>query len=67
VAKEKMCIFGDRLYTDIAVGKHHGITAVLVYTGETQEADVAAAKEEDKPDFIFNSLDDVDKALFPTA
>ena len=64
ISKEKMCIFGDRLYTDIAVGKHHGITAVLVYTGETREEDVAAAEENDRPDFIFGSLDDVDRAIF---
>ncbi|MBQ9796720.1 MAG: HAD-IIA family hydrolase [Clostridia bacterium] len=64
VAKEKMCIFGDRLYTDIAVGKRHGITAVLVYSGETQPEDVEKAEEKDRPDFIFNSLDDVDQAFF---
>ena len=29
----EMCIFGDRLYTDIAVGKKHGVTAVLVLSG----------------------------------
>ncbi len=64
IDKEHMCIFGDRLYTDIAVGKRHGITAVLVYSGETQPADVEAATEEDRPDFIFDSLDDVDRAIF---
>ena len=30
VALDKMCIFGDRLYTDIALGRKHGVTAVLV-------------------------------------
>ncbi len=64
VDRDKMCIFGDRLYTDIALGKRHGITAVLVYSGETQPADVEAAEEHDRPDFIFDSLDDVDKLMF---
>ena len=64
IPKEKMCIFGDRLYTDIAVGKRHGITAVLVYSGETTPLDVKNATEEDRPDFAFGSLDDVDKAIF---
>jgi len=64
ISKEKMCIFGDRLYTDIAVGKHHGITAILVYSGETQPADVEKAEEADRPDFIFPSLDEVDHAMF---
>jgi ribonucleotide monophosphatase NagD (HAD superfamily) len=60
----EMCIFGDRLYTDIAVGKRHGVTAVLVLSGETQPADVEAATDADKPDFVFDSLDDVDRTMF---
>jgi ribonucleotide monophosphatase NagD (HAD superfamily) len=59
-----MCIFGDRLYTDIAVGKRHGVTAILVLSGETQPEDVDAAEEKDKPDFVFPSLDDVDHLMF---
>ena len=61
---EEMCIFGDRLYTDIALGKKFGVTAVLVLSGETQPADVEAAAVADKPDFVFNSLADVDKVMF---
>lgn len=64
ISKEKMCIFGDRLYTDIAVGKRHGITAVLVYSGETTPTDVENAALEDRPDFIFDSLDNTDKEMF---
>ncbi len=63
-ALDKMCIFGDRLYTDIAVGKRHGVTAVLVLSGECTEADVAAAEEKDRPDFVFPSLAEVDALLF---
>ena len=62
--KEEMCIFGDRLYTDIAIGKRHGVTAVLVLSGETQPADVEAAEIADRPDFIFDSLDQVDLEMF---
>lgn len=61
---EEMCIFGDRLYTDIALGKRFGVTAVLVLSGETQPDDVDAADESDKPDLVFGSLDDVDKIMF---
>ncbi|MBQ9773298.1 MAG: HAD-IIA family hydrolase [Clostridia bacterium] len=64
VSREKMCIFGDRLYTDIALGKRHGITAVLVYSGETRPEDVEKATDADRPDFIFDSLDNVDRAMF---
>jgi len=61
---EKMCIFGDRLYTDIALGKRYGVSAVLVLTGETTEDDVEAAADADKPDFVFDSLDVVNSEIF---
>ena len=61
---DQMCIFGDRLYTDIAVGKRHGVTAVLVLSGETTEADVDAAAVADQPDFVYDSLDNVDQEIF---
>jgi HAD superfamily hydrolase (TIGR01450 family) len=64
VAREDMCIFGDRLYTDIATGKKHGITAVLVLSGETKQADVDAAQPEERPDMIFDDLGDVDALMF---
>jgi HAD superfamily hydrolase (TIGR01457 family) len=60
----EMCIFGDRLYTDIAVGKRHGVTAILVLSGETTEEDVDAAEEADKPDYVFDSLENVDQIMF---
>ncbi len=62
--KSEMCIFGDRLYTDIALGKKYGVTSVLVLSGETTEGDVESAADADKPDFVFGSLDDVDRAMF---
>jgi ribonucleotide monophosphatase NagD (HAD superfamily) len=64
VSLDKMCIFGDRLYTDIALGKKHGVTAVLVYTGETTREDVENALEVDRPDFVFDSLAEADTAIF---
>ncbi len=53
---EDMVVFGDRLYTDIALGKQHGITSVLVLTGETRLPDLERTEEKDRPDFIFPSL-----------
>ena len=64
VSVDKMCIFGDRLYTDIALGKKHGVTAVLVYSGETTPEDVEAATVAEKPDYAFPSLDEVDQVMF---
>ena len=62
--KQDICIFGDRLYTDIALGRLHGVTAVLVLTGETQQADVDAADPEKRPDMTFASLAEVDSLMF---
>ncbi len=56
VAREDMCIFGDRLYTDIALGKKHGVTSVLVLSGETTLADALAAEISDRPDYIYDDL-----------
>ncbi len=56
VDKSDMCIFGDRLYTDIALGKRHGVTSVLVLSGETKMSDVDASDEKDRPDFVFADL-----------
>ena len=61
---EDICIFGDRLYTDIALGKSFDVTSCLVLSGETKQSDVDIAEEKDKPDFVFNSLDDVNKLMF---
>ncbi len=59
VSREDMCIFGDRLYTDIALGRKHGVTATLVLSGETTEAQHNAAAAEDKADFVYPSLAEV--------
>jgi HAD superfamily hydrolase (TIGR01450 family) len=64
VSPEDMCIFGDRLMTDIALGKRFGVTAALVLTGETQMSDVESADASDRPDLIFPSLAEVDALLF---
>lgn len=56
ISREDMCLFGDRLYTDIALGKRHGVTAVLVLSGETTLGDVEKANESDRPDFIYKDL-----------
>lgn len=63
-SREEMCIFGDRLYTDIALGKKFGVASILVLSGETQPADVDAAAVSDKPDFVFPSLFEVNELMF---
>ena len=62
--KETTLIFGDRLYTDIATGRRHGIAAALVLTGETTLEDVERASEEERPDLLLDSLADADRLMF---
>lgn len=63
-SRADMMIFGDRLYTDIATGKKHGISAALVLTGETKITDVDVASEEEKPDLLLASLASADELMF---
>jgi len=58
------CIFGDRLYTDIALGARNGVTSVLVLTGEGTYAEAMELPEGERPAFIFPSLKEVDEAIF---
>ena len=48
---------GDRLYTDVATGVNHGMTGILVLSGEATMDDVAASDV--KPDLIFGRLADM--------
>ncbi len=54
---EEMAMVGDRLYTDVATGVNHGMTGILVLSGEASMADVAASDV--KPDLIFGRLSDM--------
>lgn len=47
---------GDRLYTDIALGKKNGMLSMLVMSGETTSEMVEKATEAEKPDLIFDSV-----------
>lgn len=64
ISREKTCIFGDRLYTDIALGAKNGVTSVLVLTGEGTYEEAMELPEGEKPAFIFPSLKEVDGAIF---
>jgi 4-nitrophenyl phosphatase len=49
-----MCMIGDRLYTDIALGGTAGIPTILVLSGETKAHEIAASPHQ--PSFIFQNL-----------
>lgn len=53
----QLAMIGDRLYTDIALGKTAGITTVLVLSGETKLEDLESSPHQ--PTYIFNHLGDV--------
>jgi HAD superfamily hydrolase (TIGR01457 family) len=51
---EAMCMIGDRLYTDIALGSAAGIPTILVLSGETQSHQVTASPFQ--PTHIFQDV-----------
>ncbi len=53
---ERAAIIGDRLYTDMAMGRAAGILSVLVLSGETRESDVPKAPPDHHPDLVFDNL-----------
>ncbi len=56
-ALAKMAMVGDRLYTDVATGVNHGMTGILVLSGEATMKDVA--ESDVQPDLIFGRLADM--------
>jgi len=61
--RENMAMFGDRLYTDIALGKKNNMTAVLLLTGEATLDEALGLPEELRPDLIFADLFEVEKGI----
>jgi HAD superfamily hydrolase (TIGR01450 family) len=50
---QRMCMVGDRLYTDIALGQT-GLTTVLVLSGETHPQDLPGSAFQ--PDYVVQDL-----------
>ena len=57
LTRKQLAMVGDRLYTDIRTGVDHGILSILVMSGETDEAALAAS--EIQPDLVFPCLGDI--------
>jgi len=62
---EDCVLIGDRLETDIRMGKESGIATGLVLTGVTSEETIRATRHSSgiQPDFIFQSIADVENLL----
>ncbi len=54
IPPKEAIMFGDRLYTDIKMGKEAGVTTCCVLSGETTIEMIK--KSDSKPDFIINSI-----------
>lgn len=56
IRPEQACIVGDRLDTDIALGRQGGLQTVLPLTGVTTEQDLLAAPPDMLPHFVVDNL-----------
>ena len=61
ISTRQMCMVGDRLYTDIALGENANITSILVLSGETSKEALQNSKIQ--PDFIFDDLSGITVSL----
>ena len=59
ISRNEMVIFGDRLYTDIALGKTNGMLAVLLLTGEASLEDTQTLADNLQPDLIFDNFNEI--------
>ena len=62
--KNDVAVVGDRLYTDIAIGKRSGVTAILVLTGETKEKDLSGLDSTAMPDIILSDAEALENRIF---
>lgn len=58
---EALCMVGDRLYTDIAMGQTAPLHTALVLSGETRREDLAGSPYQ--PDYVFENLAGLLQAL----
>jgi len=59
--EEEIAFVGDRLYTDIAIGKNNNSVTILVLTGETKLQDLK--NSEIHPTLIFDSLKSIKEVI----
>ena len=60
-SKEESAVVGDRIYTDVKSGINAGITGILVLSGETDEAILAASDV--KPHLVLQDAGEILAAL----
>lgn len=55
----EIAMVGDRLYTDIALGKKNGLLSILVMSGETTEDMLSKAEGDNTPHLVFDGIHDI--------
>jgi 4-nitrophenyl phosphatase/phosphoglycolate phosphatase len=55
-AREKICMVGDRLDTDILFGQNNGLQSCLTLSGVTTETKLLSEENKIKPDFYVGSI-----------
>ena len=56
VSPRDAVMVGDRLHTDIAMGRRAGMDAALVLTGDSGRGDIASVPEDERPSCVLESL-----------
>lgn len=56
--RERICMVGDRLDTDILFGQNNGLLSCLTLSGVTTEAKLLSEENEIKPDYYVDSIAD---------
>eukprot|EP01069_Polyplicarium_translucidae_P010284 Polyplicarium_translucidae@DN3369_c0_g1_i12.p1 len=57
--REKLCMVGDNLLTDIAFGRKNGLGTMLVETGIHRQSDVDRTDKSERPDHVVPSVADL--------
>lgn len=66
IPKEKICMVGDRLDTDILFGLNNGLKTLLVLSGVTSKEALFNSNNQTHPDFFCNSIEDITHCLSQT-
>lgn len=61
--KNQVAVIGDRLNTDIKSAQNAGVISVCVLSGEATLEDIEKLPEDQRPDYVFDSIKDVYESL----
>jgi phosphoglycolate/pyridoxal phosphate phosphatase family enzyme len=59
VEKDRICMVGDRLDTDILFGRDNGLKTLLTLSGVTKESTLVSPSNDIIPDFVVDSIADL--------